>query len=95
MTSKYSMVHEGKVYPWSFVLPKSSDLTIYNFYVGKLLLGQIFKMSATNWCLVSTISGVQVRHISGFGSRLAAADHAIIIFKHMNPTVAPYIIDGL
>lgn len=54
----------------------------YNFYIGELLIGQIFKPSfkRNGWDAVSW-SSPRKNHVNGFISRHKAAEHLIKIYK--------------
>lgn len=73
-----STVLDGKVLDWHF--KKQNDFT-YTFYIGydedQVLLGQIFKMSPTQWSAVSWVEGVKApyNNVDGFRSRYYAASY--------------------
>lgn len=69
----YSIVHNGKVLDYCF---KKISNNIYNFYIGNIFVGQIFKHSKHSWSAVNFYESKQCL-VDGFGSRLYAADYLL------------------
>ena len=68
----YSTVYEGKVLDWKFTKTKHG-FTAYNFYIGDILIGQLFKMKEQTWSAVSFFKTQKVCPVDGFRSRYHAA----------------------
>ena len=77
----YSIFYDGEVLDYRFEYSNGR----YVFYTGDILQGQIWKMGPRRWDLVCNCEGhVQQRSVKGFGSRIAAADHAVETFMIVN-----------
>jgi len=68
----YSVIHQGKVLDFHF---KKMSNYCYNFSVGDIFIGQIFKLRKHSW---SGISFHNVRgSMDGFGCRFYAAQYLL------------------
>lgn len=71
-----SECYDGKVLDWSF--KKSSD-GVYNFYIGDIYIGKVFRQGKSDWSVVSSVP--HVLNPGGFRSRYAAADYMLRIWR--------------
>ena len=74
----YSCVYEGKVLDFHFKKCKVAPY-IYDFSVGNIHIGQIFKRSKTHWSAVSFHKNNPGKTVYGFGCRMAAAEYLLNI----------------
>ena len=70
-----SVIHKGRVLDFKY--KKLSDYT-YSFYIGEILIGQIFKMRKSNWSAViwhDTDENIRkLFPVDGFKSRYHASE---------------------
>ena len=76
----YSTIVNGEVLDWRFEQHPSMDY-IYTFYIGNIMIGQLFKMGSMNWSAVYMGNNVltNLRSAKGFRSRYAAAEFLLVI----------------
>lgn len=72
----YSLVYEGKVLDFHY--KKQTD-SIYAFYVGDILVGQVFRMRRNQWSCVGwkggkLEGGISIYPVDGFKTRFHASD---------------------
>lgn len=72
----FSVVHEGKVLDFHY--KKLPQGYIYVFYIGDILIGQIFRHSEHNWHGVSFYKDIR-GSMGGFGSRYHASEYLLKI----------------
>jgi len=80
-----SEIVDGKVLDWRFKKRKTDTL----FYVGDILIGQLFKVKKT-WSAVSAFP-TELGAIDGFNSRWRACEYLLKIFrlqKNITPNYA-------
>ena len=72
-----SIIHNGKVLDFCYKVSQKG--LSYNFYVGDIFIGQIFKRSKHNWTGISftDIKG----SMGGFGSRYHASEYLLKLNK--------------
>jgi hypothetical protein len=74
----YSCIHEGKVLDFHYKKCKEVPY-IHTFYIGDILIGQIFKHGKHNWAAVSFHPNALGKLVSGFGNRYYASDYLLKI----------------
>lgn len=74
----YSCIYQGKVLDFHYKQCKIQKF-IYNFYIGNIFLGQVFKYGKHNWSSVSFHENSLGKRMSGFGSRYYASEYLLII----------------
>lgn len=71
----YSVVHEGKVLDYHY--KKQNEFT-YAFYIGDILIGQVFKMRGGCWSCVGWKTKNEHMHslypVDGFKTRFHASE---------------------
>lgn len=76
----YSEIVDGRVLDYSFTKsPRKDDITVYNFYIGDIYIGQIFKGRRT-W---DVVSGFENKYgvVKGFVSRMDAAEYLLQVYR--------------
>lgn len=74
-----SSVYNQKVWDWHFY-QGDGDVLSYNFYVGQLLVGQIFAGRSGNWSAVSNFPkdwAPTIFPVNGFATRTLAAEFLV------------------
>lgn len=71
-----STCHNGKVLDWSF---KNSSDGVYDFYIGDIRIGRVFRQGRYNWSVVSNIP--YKLNPDGFRSRYAAATYMLDLWR--------------
>src|SRR6185369_6997981 len=74
-----SIVHEDKVLDFHYKQSKSES-HMYNFYVGDIFVGQLFKLGKHNWYAVSFYKNYK-GGMGGFGSRYHASEFLLKVNK--------------
>lgn len=72
----YSIIYEDKVLDFHYYKGGGNN-NMYNFYIGDIFIGQIFKRRKHSWHAVSFHKNSQdkeTRHMGGFGCRDYAAE---------------------
>lgn len=69
----YSCIVDGKVLDYKFVKTE----VCYNFYIGDIFIGQIFKWGKHNWTAIPFHKNTNGISVYGFGTRLLASDYLL------------------
>ena len=72
----YSCCYQGKVLDFHY--KKAGIPNAYNFYIGDIFLGQIFKLRKNNWSAVSFYPDKR-GHQGGFGCRFYASEYLLVL----------------
>lgn len=67
-----SIVLKGKVLDFKYIQNKHLKF-VYNFYIGDIYVGQLFKIDEHRWAAVGNTSH-KFNKIDGFGTRWKAAE---------------------
>ena len=73
-----SCIYQGKVLDFKYKQCKIQKF-IFAFYIGDILIGQIFKHGKHNWTAVSFHPNALGRRVSGFGTRYHASEYLLDI----------------
>jgi len=73
-----SCIHQGKVLDFHYKQCKIQKF-IHVFFIGEILIGQIFKHGKHNWSAVSWHPAAPGHRVSGFGSRYHASEYLLEI----------------
>ena len=82
-----SVNYNGEWLDWKFTQNKKLK-SVYNFYIGDMFIGQIFRLSKHNWSPISFYKNDELTEIdkilnsvNGFSSRINAAIYLLKINK--------------
>ena len=71
-----SCCYEGKVFDFHYKQNKSQKF-IYNFYIGDVFIGQLFKLGKHDWSAVPWHEKGRGKSEQGFGSRYQASNYLL------------------
>ena len=80
----YSEIIDGKVLDYHFI--PMVKLDGYNFKIGDILIGQIFKIRNRRWSAVPWY-GTNSMSADGFATRLDAAEYCLKFFREQNSEI--------
>jgi hypothetical protein len=73
----YSIAVDGKVLDYHY--KKGGQDFIYNFYIGDIFIGQIFKLGKGDWAPVTFHTKCPYKNVRGFRNRFCASEFMLIV----------------